>query len=60
MVAAYHIGRYAHKWRSKLAGTGAGGQMVGGHAGQALRRLRADVGAAFPEGNGQTSQSLAG
>ena len=37
---------------SGLAGTGAGGQMVGRNLGQAMRRLLADVGAAFPQGNG--------
>ena len=44
---------------SKLAGTGAGGQVVRRHAGQGLRRFFADVGAAFPQENGQKPQEMA-
>jgi len=44
---------------SELAGTGAAGEMVGCRFGEELRRLIADVGAVFLEGNGRRSESMA-
>ena len=44
---------------SELAGDGTAGKMVGCRFGEELRRLIADVGAAFPEGKRQTSESMA-
>ena len=44
---------------SELAGVGAAGEMVGCRVGEYLRRLIEDVGAVFPERNGQTSESMA-